>query len=86
MEAKTKAKLKNLLRILLFITSLVILFFLLKEIGFDKVVEVFVKVGVGGMLILIVCEILENGSDALALYFTLPEKKNFLQIFPSNCL
>lgn len=86
MEAKTRAKLRNLLRILLFISSLVILFFLLKGIGFDKVAEVFVKVGVGGMLILIACEILENGSDALALYYTLPEKKNFLQIFPSNCL
>lgn len=86
MEDKTKAKLRNLLRILLFIASLVILFFLLKGIGFDKVGEVFVKVGIGGMLILIACEILENGSDALALYYTLPEKKNFIRIFPSNCL
>ena len=85
-KAKTKAKLKNLLRILLFVTSLVILFFLLKGIGFDKVKEVFVKVGIGGMIFLICCECMENGSDALALYFALPKRKNFIRIFASNGL
>ena len=86
MGAKTKVKLKNLLRILFFIISLTILFFLLKSIGFDKVGEVFVKVGFGGAVILICCGFLENGSDSLALYFALPKRKSFLKIFSSNCI
>ena len=81
MEDKTKAKLRNLLRILLFIASLVILFFLLKGIGFDKVLDAFVKVGWKGAVVLICCGFLENGSDALGLYYALPKRKNFLYIF-----
>lgn len=86
MKVKNKAKLKNLLRILLFLFSLSILFFLLKSIGFDKVLDAFVRVGWGGAAILICCGFLENGSDALGLYFALPKRKNFLHIFSSNCL
>ncbi|MBO7127171.1 flippase-like domain-containing protein [bacterium] len=86
MEAKTRTKLKNLLRFLLFITSLVILFFLLRGIGFDKLADAFVKVGWGGAVILICCGFLENGSDALGLYFALPKRKSFLYIFSSNCM
>ncbi|MBP5407019.1 flippase-like domain-containing protein [bacterium] len=77
---------KKLSRILLFVSSLLILFFLLKGIGFDKVRDVFVKVGWGGAVILICCGFLENGSDALGLYFSLPKRKNFLYIFSSNCM
>ena len=86
MEARTKANLKKLLRILLFVSSLLLLFFLLKGIGFDKVLDAFVKVGWKGAIILICCGFLENGSDALGLYYALPKRKNFLYIFSSNCM
>lgn len=86
MEAKTKSKIKNLFRIILFPSSLAILYFLLKSIGFDKVGDAFVKVGIGGMLILICCGFLENGCDAVALYFVLPTRKNFIRVFASNCV
>ena len=86
MEAKAKNKLRNLLRILLFIISLFILFFLLRGIGFDKLADAFVKVGWGGAVILICCGFLENGTDALGLYYALPQRKNFLRVFSSNCM
>ncbi len=86
MKAELKNKLRNLLRILLFVSSLAILFFLLRSIGFDKVAEVFVKVGIGGMLVLACCEIAENGLDAFALYSSLPGRRNFVRIFASHGL
>jgi hypothetical protein len=86
MDVKIKNKLRNLLRIVLFILSLAILFFLLKSIGFDKLADAFVKVGWSGAVILICCGFLENGSDALGLYYALPQRKNFLRVFSSNCL
>lgn len=86
MNAGIKNKLRNLLRILLFVASLVILFFLLKGIGFDKLLDAFVKVGWKGAVILICCGFLENGSDALGLYFALPKRHSFLRVFSSNCM
>ena len=86
METQTKAKLKKLLRVLFFISSILILFFLLKGIGFDKVGDAFLEVGWGGAVILICCGFLENGSDALGLYFALPKRKSFLHVFSSNCM
>ncbi len=77
---------KNLLRVAFFILSLTILFFLLRGIGFDKLIDAFVKVGWGGAVILICCGFLENGSDTLGLYYSLPQRKNFLRIFSSNCM
>jgi len=87
MEAKTKDKLKNLLRIFFLFFSLAILYFLLKSIGFDKVGDSFVKVGIGGMLILICCGFVENCFDSLGLYFAVPRRnKNFVRVFASNCI
>lgn len=86
MNAETRNKLRKLLRIILFIASLIILFFLLRSIGFDKVLDAFVKVGWKGAVILICCGFLENGSDALGLYFSLPKRKSFLRVFSSNCM
>lgn len=86
MKAETKFKSRKLLKVFFFVLSLVILFFLLKSIGFDKLKDVFVKVGWKGVVILICCGFLENGSDALGLYFSLPKRKNFFYIFSSNCM
>ena len=81
-----KSKSRNLLRIFLFIISLIILFFILRNIGFDKLELAFVKVGFGGLLILICCRFVENGSDAYGLFLSLPKRKSFLKIFAANCL
>lgn len=86
MKVETKNKLRNFLRIFLFLSSLAILFFLLRSIGFDKVGESFVRVGLGGAIILIICRFIENGSDAYGLFLSLPKRKSFLKIFAANCL
>ncbi|HPY16008.1 MAG TPA: hypothetical protein PLI61_14025, partial [bacterium] len=59
----------KIVKILIFIFSLTVLFFLLRHIGFDKVGESFVKVGIPGAVILIILGLIENGSDAWALSF-----------------
>ncbi|HOG44494.1 MAG TPA: lysylphosphatidylglycerol synthase domain-containing protein [bacterium] len=75
----------NFLRVFLFIFSLTVLFFLLRHIGFDKVGESFVKVGIPGAVILIILGLIENGSDAWALSFAIPGKISFINVFSSSC-
>jgi uncharacterized membrane protein YbhN (UPF0104 family) len=76
----------KIVKILIFIFSLTVLFFLLRHIGFDKVGESFVKVGIPGAIVLIILGFLENGSDAWALSFAIPGKISFIKVFSSNCI
>jgi len=76
----------KIVKILIFIFSLTVLFFLLRHIGFDKVGESFVKVGIPGAVILIILGLIENGSDAWALSFAIPGKISFIKVFSSNCI
>ncbi|MGI6394291.1 MAG: lysylphosphatidylglycerol synthase domain-containing protein [bacterium] len=75
---------KNLLKFLVFILSLVLLYFLLSYIGFDRVGDVLLKVGLPGAIVLVVLGILENSTDARALYHALPEKIPYIKVLPSN--
>ncbi len=76
----------RIIKILIFIFSLAVLFLLLRHIGFDKVADSFVKVGLTGAAVLLLCGFIENGSDALALSFAIPEKISFINVFSSNCI
>ncbi len=75
----------KIVKILIFIFSLTVLFFLLRHIGFEKVGESFVKVGIPGAVILIMLGLIENGSDAWALSFAIPGKISFINVFSSSC-
>lgn len=77
---------QKFLRIFLFVFSITVLFFLLRHIGFDKVGEAFVKIGIPGAIVLIILGFLENGSDAWALSFAIPGKISFIKVFSSNCI
>ena len=80
-----KTKFKKTLRILMFIASWVMLFSLLRYIGFDKVKETFLSVGWKGALILLCIGFVEHGADSLAVCFALPQRKNFINVMSSNC-
>lgn len=81
-----KELINKILKIALFVFSIAVLFFLLRYIGFDKVGQAFVSVGVLGAIILILFGFLENGLDAFALSFAVSRKIPFLKVFSSNCI
>ena len=80
-----KIKLRKILRVIMFIASWVMLFFLLKYIGFGKVKETFLAVGWKGAAALLCIGFVEHWSDSLAVYFALPQRKNFVSVVSSNC-
>ena len=80
-----KINYRKILRIVMFIASWVMLFFLLRYIGFDKVKETFLSVGWKGALVLLLIGFVEHASDSLAVCFALPQRKNFINVISSNC-
>ena len=80
-----KTVFKKIIRIVMFLASWTMLFFLLKYIGFDKVKETFLSVGWKGALILLCIGFVEHGADSLAVFFALPQRKNFVSVVSSNC-
>ena len=73
-----------IVKILIFILSLTVLFFLLHHIGFDKVSESFAKVGIYGASVLILLGLVESTLDAVALTFATPERLSFVRSFSST--
>ncbi len=81
-----KKKINFAVKLLFFLLSLYLLYYLLDHIGFDNVVDSFYKIGITGAVILLIMGLLENVLDSASLKYSSLQNVPLYKIHAINSL